>query len=81
MSQQSVEIGTVRGASTRSDRFLATRERGDAGMPHASVAAIWLFKDDPVTLQYCDPLNIDSMHKPYPKSRVSPFFKKLKLCK
>ncbi|CAN6873913.1 unnamed protein product [Brassica oleracea] len=33
MSQQSVEIGTVRGASTRSNRFVATRERGDAGMP------------------------------------------------
>ncbi|KFK25355.1 hypothetical protein AALP_AA8G102200 [Arabis alpina] len=90
---------------------------------HASVAAIWEFKDDPVTLQYCDPLHIDSMHKvtlevkgeiqimnlseklklggishklwmeqpeniptciatkPYPKSHVSSFFKKLKLCK
>ncbi|CAH8281665.1 unnamed protein product [Eruca vesicaria subsp. sativa] len=30
---------------------------------HASVAAIWSFKDDPVTLQYCDPAHIDSMHK------------------
>ncbi|CAH2073201.1 unnamed protein product [Thlaspi arvense] len=30
---------------------------------HASVAAIWSFKDDPVTLQYCDPQHIDSMHK------------------
>ncbi|KAL0709323.1 hypothetical protein Bca4012_016301 [Brassica carinata] len=30
---------------------------------HASVAAIWSFKDDPVTLQYCDPEHIDSMHK------------------
>ncbi|CAA7027215.1 unnamed protein product [Microthlaspi erraticum] len=90
---------------------------------HASVAAIWSFRDDPVTLQYCDPQNIDSMHKvtlevkgetqmmnlseklklggishkvwmeepeniptciatkPYPKSQVSSFFKKLKLCK
>ncbi|CAH8353707.1 unnamed protein product [Eruca vesicaria subsp. sativa] len=90
---------------------------------HASVAAIWSFKDDPVTLQYCDPQHIDSMHKvtlevkgetqmmnlseklksggishklwmeqpeniptciatkPYLKSQVSPFFKKLKLCK
>ncbi|KAL9809950.1 putative peptidyl-tRNA hydrolase, PTH2, peptidyl-tRNA hydrolase II domain superfamily [Arabidopsis thaliana] len=90
---------------------------------HASVAAIWSFKDDPVTLQYCDPQHIDSMHKvtlevkgetqmmnlseklklggishklwmeqpeniptciatkPYPKSQVSSFFKKLKLCK
>ncbi|ESQ41019.1 hypothetical protein EUTSA_v10014763mg [Eutrema salsugineum] len=90
---------------------------------HASVAAIWSFKDDPVTLLYCDPEHIDSMHKvtlevkgetqmmnlseklksggishklwmeqpeniptciatkPYPKSQVSPFFKKLKLCK
>ncbi|KAF3512510.1 hypothetical protein F2Q69_00000430 [Brassica cretica] len=90
---------------------------------HASVAAIWSFRDDPVTLQYCDPQHIDSMHKvtlevkgetqmlnlseklksggishkvwmehpeniptciatkPYPKSQVSPFFKKLKLCK
>ncbi|CAL9229865.1 unnamed protein product [Arabidopsis halleri] len=90
---------------------------------HASVAAIWSFKDDPVTLQYCDPQHIDSMHKvtlevkgetqmmnlseklklggishklwmeqpeniptciatkPYHKSQVSSFFKKLKLCK
>ncbi|CAN8299110.1 unnamed protein product [Cochlearia groenlandica] len=90
---------------------------------HASVAAIWSFKDDPITLQYCDPHRIDSMHKvtlevkgetqminlseklklggishklwmeqpeniptciatkPYPKSQVSSFFKKLKLCK
>ncbi|KAG5403027.1 hypothetical protein IGI04_009146 [Brassica rapa subsp. trilocularis] len=90
---------------------------------HASVAAIWSFKDDPVTLRYCDPQHIDSMHKvtlevkgetqmlnlseklksggishkvwmeqpenvptciatkPYLKSQVSPFFKKLKLCK
>ena len=30
---------------------------------HASVAAIWSFRDDPVTLQYCDPQHIDSMHK------------------
>ncbi|MBA0568420.1 hypothetical protein Golob_005917 [Gossypium lobatum] len=90
---------------------------------HASVSAIWSHKDDPHTLQYCSPDNIDSMHKvtlevkgetqilnlsekllaagiahklwieqpenfptclatkPYPKSMVSPFFKKLKLCK
>ncbi|KAJ4834766.1 hypothetical protein Tsubulata_020006 [Turnera subulata] len=90
---------------------------------HASVAAIWSHKDDPHTLQYCSPENIDSMHKvtlevkgepqilnlseklkaggiahklwieqpenfptclatkPYPKSAVSAFFKKLKLCK
>ncbi|KAG7550216.1 Peptidyl-tRNA hydrolase PTH2 [Arabidopsis thaliana x Arabidopsis arenosa] len=90
---------------------------------HASVAAICSFKDDPVTLQYCDPQHIDSMHKvtlevkgetqmmnlaeklksggishklwmeqpeniptciatkPYHKSQVSSFFKKLKLCK
>ncbi|XP_010541538.1 PREDICTED: putative peptidyl-tRNA hydrolase PTRHD1 [Tarenaya hassleriana] len=90
---------------------------------HASVAAIWSHKDDPNTVQYCDPQNIDSMHKvtlevkgetqmmnlseklksggiahklwieqpeniatciatkPYPKSQVSSFFKKLKLCK
>ncbi|XP_073131898.1 uncharacterized protein [Henckelia pumila] len=90
---------------------------------HASVAAIWAHKDDPDTLLYCSPSNIDSMHKvtlevkgeaqirnlsekleaggvahklwmeqpeniptclatkPYPKSFVSSFFKKLKLCK
>ncbi|XVF89468.1 hypothetical protein PTKIN_Ptkin19aG0132800 [Pterospermum kingtungense] len=90
---------------------------------HASVSAIWSHKDDPHTLQYCSPENIDSMHKvtlevkgetqllnlsekltaggivhklwieqpenistclatkPYPKSIVSLFFKKLKLCK
>jgi peptidyl-tRNA hydrolase len=90
---------------------------------HASVSAIWSNKDDPHTLQYCSPQNIDSMHKvtlevkgepqilnfseklktggithklwieqpeniptclatkPYPKSVVLPFFKKLKLCK
>ncbi|TMW98254.1 hypothetical protein EJD97_004292 [Solanum chilense] len=90
---------------------------------HAAVAAIWSHKDDAVTLQYCSPSNIDSMHKvtlevkgetqilnlaeklkaggiahklwieqpenistclatkPYPKSLVSSFFKKLKLCK
>ncbi|KAJ4707707.1 Peptidyl-tRNA hydrolase II family protein [Melia azedarach] len=90
---------------------------------HASVSAIWPHKDDPHTIQYCSPENIDSMHKvslevkgetqilnlseklaangiahklwieqpenfptclatkPYPKSIVSLFFKKLKLCK
>ncbi|XP_022730380.1 putative peptidyl-tRNA hydrolase PTRHD1 [Durio zibethinus] len=90
---------------------------------HASVSAIWSHKDDPHTLQYCRPENIDSMHKvtlevmgeaqilnlsekltdggiahklwieqpeniptclatkPYPKSMVSLFFKKFKLCK
>ncbi|KAI5659533.1 hypothetical protein M9H77_28326 [Catharanthus roseus] len=90
---------------------------------HASVAAIWLHKDDPFTVHYCAPSNLDSMHKvtlevkgeaqivnlseklksggidhklwieqpeniptclatkPYPKSNVSSFFKKLKLCK
>ncbi|KAI3713713.1 hypothetical protein L1987_72299 [Smallanthus sonchifolius] len=88
---------------------------------HASVAAIWSHKDDPHTLDYCNPTNLDSMHKvtlevkgevqlkklseklmsnniahklwieqpenyptclaskPYPKSVVSTFFKKLKL--
>ncbi|KAL0312235.1 UNVERIFIED_CONTAM: hypothetical protein Sradi_5622800 [Sesamum radiatum] len=30
---------------------------------HASVAAIWLHKDDPDTLLYCSPPNLDSMHK------------------
>ncbi|XWS17912.1 hypothetical protein CRYUN_Cryun33cG0109400 [Craigia yunnanensis] len=30
---------------------------------HASVNAIWSHKDDPHTLQYCSPENIDSMHK------------------
>lgn len=90
---------------------------------HASVAAVWEHKDDPHTLLYCNPPNLDSMHKvtlevkgepqlvnlseklkasgishklwieqpeniptclatkPYPKSTISPFFKKLKLCK
>ncbi|XP_047322309.1 putative peptidyl-tRNA hydrolase PTRHD1 [Impatiens glandulifera] len=90
---------------------------------HASVAAIWLNKDDIHTQSYCSPSNLESMHKvtlevkgetqiknlsekltgngishklwieqpeniptclatkPYPKSIVSSFFKKLKLCK
>ncbi|XVE53475.1 hypothetical protein DITRI_Ditri03aG0006200 [Diplodiscus trichospermus] len=90
---------------------------------HASINAIWSHKDDPHTLQYCSPENIQSMHKvtlevkgetqivnlsekltaggiahklwieqpeniptclatkPYPKSSVSLFFKRLKLCK
>ncbi|KAL2346846.1 hypothetical protein Fmac_000846 [Flemingia macrophylla] len=90
---------------------------------HASVSAVWSNKDDPFTLHYCSPDNIDSMHKvtlevkgetqirnlsekltsggiihklwieqpeniptclatkPYPKSIVSSYFKKLKLCK
>lgn len=30
---------------------------------HASVSAIWSHKDDPDTLQYCSPGNMDSMHK------------------
>ncbi|KAL6985090.1 hypothetical protein U1Q18_018468 [Sarracenia purpurea var. burkii] len=30
---------------------------------HASVAAIWSHKDDPHTLDYCSPANLDSMHK------------------
>lgn len=30
---------------------------------HASVSAIWSHKDDPHTLRYCSPENIDSMHK------------------
>ncbi|KAH6760775.1 Peptidyl-tRNA hydrolase II family protein [Perilla frutescens var. hirtella] len=30
---------------------------------HASVAAIWTHKDDPDTLSYCSPPNLDSMHK------------------
>ena len=30
---------------------------------HASVAAIWEHKDDPHTLLYCNPPNLDSMHK------------------
>ncbi|XP_027084164.1 uncharacterized protein [Coffea arabica] len=90
---------------------------------HASVAAIWSFKDDPHTLNYCNPSNLHAMRKvtlevkgeaqivnlseklnssgidhklwieqpeniptcfatkPYPKSIVSSFFKKVKLCK
>ncbi|XP_048331456.2 uncharacterized protein LOC125422914 isoform X2 [Ziziphus jujuba] len=88
---------------------------------HASVSAVWSHRDDPDTVQYCSPQNIDSMHKvtlevkgetqilnlseklkaggiahklwieqpeniltclatkPYPKSSVSSYFKKLKL--
>ena len=30
---------------------------------HASVCAIWAYKDDPHTIEYCSPENIDSMHK------------------
>ena len=30
---------------------------------HAAVAAIWLFKDDPVTAEYCSSENLDHMHK------------------
>ncbi|KAL7187127.1 hypothetical protein ACSBR1_037237 [Camellia fascicularis] len=30
---------------------------------HASVSAIWSHKDDPHTLDYCSPTNLDSMHK------------------
>ncbi|XP_057727206.1 uncharacterized protein LOC130943378 isoform X1 [Arachis stenosperma] len=90
---------------------------------HASVSAVWSNKDDPLTIDYCSPEKIDSMHKvtlevkgeaqiknlsekltsggiihkmwieqpeniptclatkPYPKSVVSSYFKKLKLCK
>ncbi|MED6219335.1 hypothetical protein PIB30_034853 [Stylosanthes scabra] len=88
---------------------------------HASVSTVWSNKDDPVTIDYCSPEKIDSMHKvtlevkgeaqiknlsekltsggiihkmwieqpeniptclatkPYPKSVVSSYFKKLKL--
>ncbi|KAL1300876.1 putative peptidyl-tRNA hydrolase PTRHD1 isoform X3 [Arachis ipaensis] len=90
---------------------------------HASVSAVWSNKDDPLTIDYCSPEKIDSMHKvtlevkgeaqiknlsekltsggiihkmwieqpeniptclatkPYPKSVLSSYFKKLKLCK
>ena len=30
---------------------------------HASVSAVWLNREDPHTVQYCSPENIDSMHK------------------
>jgi peptidyl-tRNA hydrolase len=30
---------------------------------HAAVAAVWLFKDDPVTAEYCSSENLDHMHK------------------
>lgn len=30
---------------------------------HASTAALWLSKDDPLTQKYCDPSNLDHMHK------------------
>ncbi|KAK3031543.1 hypothetical protein RJ639_035456 [Escallonia herrerae] len=33
---------------------------------HASVAAIWAHKDHPHTLDYCNPPNLDSMHKASP---------------
>ncbi|KAK7283033.1 hypothetical protein RIF29_12240 [Crotalaria pallida] len=90
---------------------------------HASVSAVWNNKEDPVTIDYCSPDKLDSMHKvtlevkgesqiknlsekltsggiihklwieqpeniptclatkPYPKSIVSSYFKRLKLCK
>ncbi|XP_031373424.1 putative peptidyl-tRNA hydrolase PTRHD1 [Punica granatum] len=90
---------------------------------HASVSAVWEHRDDPLTVEYCSPDKIDSMHKvtlevkgepqilnlaeklkaggiahklwieqpeniptclatkPYAKSTVSSYFKKLKLCK
>ena len=38
---------------------------------HASVSAIWSHKDDPHTLQYCSPQNIDSMHKVNPPPLIS----------
>lgn len=30
---------------------------------HASVCAVWSNKDDPDTVEYCSPQNIDCMHK------------------
>ena len=30
---------------------------------HASVAAVWLNRDDPHTAAYCHPNALDSMHK------------------
>jgi hypothetical protein len=30
---------------------------------HASVSAVWSNKDDPITIDYCSPDKIDSMHK------------------
>lgn len=30
---------------------------------HASVAAVWLHRDDPDTAAYCSPEALDSMHK------------------
>jgi len=30
---------------------------------HASVSAVWSNKDDPITIDYCSPEKIDSMHK------------------
>lgn len=30
---------------------------------HASVSAVWSHREDPDTVQYCSPQNIDSMHK------------------
>lgn len=37
---------------------------------HASVAAIWSHKDDPHTIDYCCPNNLDSMHKASPLFRL-----------
>ncbi|KAD3641806.1 hypothetical protein E3N88_31030 [Mikania micrantha] len=41
---------------------------------HASVAALWSHKDDPHTIDYCSPENLDSMHKASPL-----FFNQLQL--
>lgn len=47
---------------------------------HASVAAIWMYKEDPHTLQYCGPDNIDSMHKvPVPCSSFFSLFGSISL--
>lgn len=40
---------------------------------HASVAAIWSHRDDPLTLQYCGPENLDSMHKVFNLSSPSAY--------
>ena len=38
---------------------------------HASVAAVWLHRDDPATQAYCSPDKLDAMHKARRLSRAS----------
>ena len=38
---------------------------------HASVAAVWLHRDDPHTAAYCSPDKLDAMHKVRGKSETA----------